>query len=133
AALEHRLAAGEGAPTDADDAGADIDLPWIEELGAEIDRDMRQHELAARRFELQLLVMKEADAARLEEGRVDRIVDMTLPIGVAVAQLVVRPDRVARALRRRSDRAIFRHYSAASRLPPNATPDARSASITCGE
>src|SRR6185437_15079365 len=101
AALAHEdaLADAEGAAADGEDACADIDRPRIIELGAEIELEAHDGEFSIA-AQVELLIIEEADAAALAEGGKDGIVDVALPIGIAVAQRVRRPDGVSRAQRR---------------------------------
>src|SRR6185312_17139277 len=88
---EDALADAERAAADRQDAGADIDRPRIIELGAEIELEPDDGELGVA-AQVELLVIEEANAAALAEGGENRIIDVALPVGIAIAQRVRRPD-----------------------------------------
>jgi uncharacterized protein (TIGR02118 family) len=134
-AREHALAQAEGAAADGEHARADVDGAGIEELGAKIELEAHDDEVGVGREKLQALVIKEAHSPALAKGGEDGVVDMALPVGVAVAQPVGGPDAVGPALDRRRQAVASahrgdRHPSGAGVIVAATTPSAMRRSIS---
>src|SRR5690348_10128703 len=93
AALAHEdaLADAEGAAPEGEDPRADIDRAGIVKLAAEVELEADDGEFGVAE-QIELVVIEKADAAALAEGGEDGVIDMALPVGVAVAQRIRRPD-----------------------------------------
>src|SRR6185437_3697745 len=137
-ALENALSQAEGALADRQHARADINRAGIEEFGAEIELEPDNDEISVGSAQVQLLVVEEADAPALAESGEDRVVDMALAVGVAIAEVVARPDRIGGARgKRQGGGAVVVHggpqFCAAGRIASAITPASISRAISASE
>src|SRR3984893_3766706 len=96
---EDALAQAEGTAPDGEDTCADVDSARVIELAAEIELEPDDGEFSVRPTQVELLVIKEADAAAFTESGEDSVVDMSLPVAIAIAQRIRCPNGIGSAQR----------------------------------
>lgn len=88
--MKESLFQPDGTAADGSDARADLDDAWPLNLGAKVDFEAGDDEGAASLDERRRRIVKQLDAAGFEQRREHGVVDVSLTIGVRVANFLQR-------------------------------------------